>query len=318
MAISMEPFQKKYWPQVCTLVGEMFHYPENYDYTDNYKQMFSYDWNYDIDIKQFPYKYGMLIFDDDKVVGFLGAYYSKRRLYFEDSCEYEEVVYMNCTRYAIEKKYRIMLYSAIKKLMDGVDIVTDFSASESMYEVFIKALKFKEYSSCEMRFYPVPWNIKDGTTVREIYDDLEGELKILYKDHKKYGVRVFRVQENEEVGYVFWEKKISKKSRSEYVRVLRVDNKDLFSRNIWKIMWEMQKSCFANSESVCEVGKELFEKINNHQLYMAECDGFFLNESLLNHPLYMKWPTHKLFLKTRDDIKCEPDLDLLYSELVIK
>lgn len=45
MSISIEPFQVKYWPDVCEVLKNEFQYPDDYNFELNYRHMFEYEWD---------------------------------------------------------------------------------------------------------------------------------------------------------------------------------------------------------------------------------------------------------------------------------
>ena len=161
--ICIETYDDKYLDEVLELVKKQFNYSDDCDFRKSYETMLSYSWcKNDQRIQD---KNGLVILDEGKVVGFLGAYYSNRST--EKDVQY---IYMNCVRYAIKSCYSMYLFPALKRLISQADVVSDFTASSVMHEVFVDLYKFKECCDVQIRFFTVPFikNTNDNVIINEI------------------------------------------------------------------------------------------------------------------------------------------------------
>lgn len=254
--------------------------------------LFSYTWKEsDLNI---GHKYGQVILDDDKVVGYLGYIISNR---VDDGKEYK---YLNASTWAIDDGYRIYLFKALKLAFKDVDVISDFSAISAVYNTLVKVFKFKQYNDRLYRCFPIPFIAKSNVKIKTISNAVEicdGVYKREYEDHQHCGVKCLEITElkSSKKFYVFYVNAHSKRKfifRPFWVKVLKITESSIFSRYAHEIIWHLQKS----------------EKT------YVEIDENLLDMSFFCHPWYKVKKVHSLVLD-KSGIDVKPDL--LYSELVL-
>lgn len=263
--------------------------PELYQWA---KPMFTYQWQNDIDINEYPYKYGVVLLDDDKVVGYLGFIYAKRIV------QNKELVYCSGTTWAIDEGYRIYLFKAIKRAIVNADIIFDFTAIAPVKETLTKVFKFQTIKSTTREFFPVP-SFSNRVYFQEIHkaEDIEDEIiRRMFSDHIAYPVKCIHITNRVKDCYLFYKREDRVKTkyfgRQACVIVLYVSNRDFYSRYAHEIVWKLQRR----------------EKAH------LRCESIFFDEKILHYSLYAKHNWTQLVL---DKSGMNVPIDYLYSEIAM-
>lgn len=265
------------------------------DYSDKQleewiKPLISYNWIDDIEV---PYKYGMVLMNENQVVGYCGLIYSK---YHEDGGE--PLVYVNPTTWAIDEKYRLQVFKVTKEMLKTADVVGDFTSRKSMEEMCTKVFKYEYLDNQTIRFLPIPKVISHmkSMVIKDIHQIHDESVKSKYLDHKKYGVKVIRFSRENQDCYVFYKimhLKI-KGINTKWARILDISDNDFFAENIHGIMWKIQCT------DKC----------------LSEVDRHFIGEREFKHPLFKYSNAHRLVYEL-DKIKNKEKFSYLYSELAM-
>ena len=251
----------------------------------------AYKWHGETEPGDIPCKYGLVLLDDDNVVGFFGATYSyqniggKKRLY---AC---------LSTFAADQDYRFYVFPAVNELCGTADVITDFTPRESMRRLFVERFHFQCINDKQIIMYPVPSfsnRVKVNFTnhAEDINDPV---MRKIFIDHEPYGVKCCLFERDDEQGCIFfsskwrmrWKKRIP---FGKIVNIFKVSSKDLFSKNLHEIAWKIQRH-----EGICA-------KIN--------IDAAFLNENF-SHPFCITKPVHRLMF-SREEVPHE--YDFMYSE----
>lgn len=304
--IRTEGFKKQYLQDVLYM-SKRNGFEDYYDYPLKWTAMLSYEWDRNLTDYDCPYKHGMVVFDDDRVVGYLGGYYSRQS--FGD----KEYIYCNATRWMLDKEYRKYLFKIINEYLGVADIITDFSASESVLNILVDLYGFKCFDNNNLRFFPIPYyGEKKVDVTNPSIHELPAEIEILYRDHARYGMSCIRYTDKNNTGYALYKKFGSSETNSDYIRIMHVSNRELFSKHTHEIIWNIQKECFRNNGITCEVAEEMLYRIKNNLPVLCECDESLLLGEKINHPCYIKKPIKKLMLNKLGEPISVPGL--LYSE----
>ena len=136
---------------------------------------------------------------------------------------------------------------------------------------------------------------------------------ILFTGFHQYDIECIRVKNNGELCYVFYFVGKKEDTHSAFIKVYKVSNPVLFTRNAHEIIWNLQKKTFMNVESPKEAGEELFYRIQNKKLFCLECPDYFFSGNI-NHPLYFGKPMNFLMLnRTKKNVEIP---SFLYSEML--
>ena len=301
--MQMVPYELKYWSEVKKLAQKYFHYPDNYDYTWRWGGTLYHPWT---NTSEFPFANGLvLINNDEKVVGFFGCFFSKRL-----SLENKSYNYLNLSRWILEDDYRKYYFSVIKTLFKDADIISDYSAINSVKESFINIYKFKLIDMINYRFFPIPYMRPKTIEVKFLTpDELESNiLRKEYSDHLPYGMKCVSFTDGIERGYVIY------RYKEQGAQIVKVVNKKLMGLKLHEIIWEIQKHAFTNKEKIPAIANEVIECIKGNRMILCECDSRFLKCNDIAHPLYTIKNVNRLVL---NKIGVDIDIDNLYSETSI-
>ena len=285
-------------------------YGEDYPYAERCTRLLSYGWNSVEDLKKIKYLHGMVILDDEKVVGYFGGFYKILK------CNGNEYIYCNMSKWLLLSPYRKYFIKITNDFLKTGDVFSDYSASPSVLKVLINLFHFEYIDKESLRFFPVLYEGKSNIEIKEMNSDsLPGELRICYDDHKNYNIECVRISTLDIECYIFYSVMYSDRYHSKYVRVYKVTNPSFVAMNAHEIVWYLQKKCFENITDKKSMGQELFSRIQNKELFLLECESRFFGEGVeINHPLYFGKPEHHLMLnKTGKNIEIP---DLLYSEYI--
>ena len=207
------------------------------------KPILNYSWEEDFPISQFPYKFGMVLLDDEnEVVGYLGLIYSKQ--FVDDS--WKTVV--NPTTWAIDEEYRSETFKCIYYVQQTADIVVDYTARQSLVEIFTKFFHYENIDQIGCFFLPRPYLEKHRIKVRRVTATEQicsEEIKKVFTDHRIYDIRCMEVIAQNTKHYVFY--KIEKRATvlknlipMDAIYVLYTDDPIFFGEYAKEIIWKMQ------------------------------------------------------------------------------
>ena len=295
---SIVPYSDKFRAEVIAVLKRNFAWMSRYsdEYIYNWlRPIIAYHWTDDVSLADVPYKYGAVLLDGDNVVGFFGTVYSYR--YYEG----KKYLYLTFSTWCADVPYRMNIFSAIRTLCDTADIICDFTPNAPSREIAVKMFGFKYVNDSTLIFRPVPFLSRNKVTLKFIHDPSElqdNEQRIIFTDHKPYGVKCAEFERNGEKGCIFyylykcrrWKRRIP---WFRQVRTVKIFNSRLFTENL----------------------HEIVRKIQKHEGYFVQ---FWLEKTFLDgsfsHYLYSRKQVHRL-IKTNKPVDIKPDL--LYSELAI-
>ena len=236
-------YEKKYCGDVIRCLKRNFKTMENL--TDDYMEKWlcsltEYSWQDDIPIELFPYKYGMVLIENDEVIGYCGLIYSKIEI------DGHKLSYVNTTTWAIDAEYRLYVLKATKEMIKTADIVSDFSAIDSMEEMNRKMFKYRYLEQEIYKYLPSP---AFSRKLKKRIIKREDEINTLsernkYIDHLPYGVKCLKCELDEDDCYVFYRRtysKIKNINNVPYIQVLDVSNYRLLSDNLKEIVWYLAR-----------------------------------------------------------------------------
>ena len=204
----------------------------------------NYKWNNDFPVEKYPYKFGMvLINDDQKVVGFLGLIYSRQ---FIDGVQ---KVVVNPSTWAIDDDYRMEIFKCIGIIQQTADIVVDYSARQSLVEIFTKMFKYQNIDHLGCFLLPIPYLGRKCLRLMKIdkAEQIEREhIKKIFVDHCEYNVFCVEVSKQDKKEYIFY--KIEKKATvlkgvlpMDGIYVLFVSDTKFFTKYAKEIIWKLQR-----------------------------------------------------------------------------
>lgn len=295
MSAVVVPYEEKYKEGVIACFrrnySEMTHLSEE-KLAAWAEPMFSYSWQDMPTSEEVPYKYGVVILDEGNVVGYLGFIYSKR------PANGKTWLCANCTTWAIDKGYRIYMFSAIKKAIKNVDIVLDLSAIGKVRETLIKVFKFKIFEENIREFPPIPVlrNMIKLRDIKQTADIMDSVVRNEFIDHMPYPLYCVKAEKGGDSCYLFY--KIKKRVKTKYfghqkcIEILSISDRDFFSQHAHEIIWLLQKKEQAH----------------------LRCDSHFFNDHLLRYHGYAVHTGKRLLLnKTKQAFP----VDYLYSEFAM-
>lgn len=222
---------------------DWMHNMSDSDVADWMTPIISYKWSHEFDIEQYPYKYGMvLINDNNDVVGYMGLIYSKQIL------DGKERIVVNPTTWAIDEEYRFELFKCINIMNETADIVVDYTARKSMNEVFTKLFKYKCIDSLGCFFLPLPYFGKRTVKVNKIKNSSQifsDYIKKIFEYHKDYNVFCAEVELNDRKEYIIYKKHkratvIKKILPLDGIYVLFVSDNTFIGKYAKEIIWKLQ------------------------------------------------------------------------------
>lgn len=175
--------------------------------------LLSYTWANEFSIDKYPFKYGVVLINNEKVVGYLGLIYSRQYI-----CGKWKTV-VNFTTWAIDKPYRIELVHCISEIQNTADVLLDFTPRKSIVNVLTQMFSYKYIDSKGYLFLPKlvlhnELKIKKIKKSREIKNE---NVKKIYEDHIKYGL--------------FCSEVTTKNKRSEYI-IYKMKKKELILKGL--------------------------------------------------------------------------------------
>lgn len=305
--IRTEGYKSEYLPDIIKIFQVI--YGDDYPYAERCTRLLSYGWNSAEDTQKLKYLHGMVIFDDDKLVGYFGGFYKILKC---NGCEY---IYCNLSKWLLLPFYRRYFIKLTNDFLKTADVFSDYSSSPSVLKVLTNLFHFECIGKESLRFFPVPYEENSSIDIKEMNaDSLPDELKILYSDHKNYNIECIGIGSEAVDCYVFYSEIYSERYRSKFVRIYKVTNPKFFAQNAQEIIWYLQKKCFENIKNSKSMGQELFSRIQKKELFLLECESRFFAGYEINHPLYFAKPENHLMLnKTGKKVEIP---DLLYSEYI--
>jgi len=217
-------------------------YPELAPMTDEelfdwLKPIVSYSWEDDIDENLFPYKYGVVLVDEGRVVGFCGLIYSYQ--YFSG----EKKVCINTSTWIIEPEYRFGTFTVLKMIMETADVVTDFTPSEKMAKINERMFRFRFIDTQSYKLYPTE-SVDSASNEKICFDSncdkLFPNFKVYVKDHLKYGCKTLVYETVDEktltVCYYVSKDKKYKENCRKWAQVIAVSDKDIFAESVQTIV----------------------------------------------------------------------------------
>jgi len=216
-------------------------FPELNIMTDNdleewFRPLISYSWKDDIDEDQFPYKYGIVLVEDEQVVGYCGLIYSYR------SVGGQKKVCVNTTTWIIEPPYRLAVFSLLSMIVQTADIIIDYSPSKEMAIINEKMFGFEYVDSKAYKLFTpdsVRINILERMTS---YQDIEEKMPEYFdriRDHIKYGCKYIYLNVDGEqmlVCYYVTRERKGKDKRNKWAQIIDVNEKDIFTKYVNEVV----------------------------------------------------------------------------------
>ncbi len=240
----------------------------------DYRLIFDCKWKSDLN---FP---GYVLRDDTKVVGYLGAIFSKRMI------NGQEKKFCNLTNWIVLEEYKnksLLLLYQVLKLKDHT--ITNLTLNKKLEPLFRK-LEFKPLETEIVVLLPVPWVAHRGADPLDltwesniIESTLSERDSVIYNDHKNYDCYHLLVQDGEEYCYIVFN--IASKIRARVIkykfnRILYISNEALFARHALQVNWEIVKKSrvwFTSIDSrFCAANQLPFSvkwKLNPDRLYKS-------------------------------------------------
>ena len=207
------------------------------------KPFLEHEWREELPSSIKPYQHGFIFLDDDRVVGYLGFIFAKRR------CKGHTYISQSGTTWAINNGYRIYMFKALKEAFNLADVLLDFTPRKSVEESLTKVFKFTYIDMSIYRFYPIPC-LHNTLIYKDMQEaDFEdNDLRNEYLDHEPYGVKCLNVSDGQESTYIFYRinHRIRKnrrffKHRRSILKVLKLTNPNFFCKNYKEIVWHLQE-----------------------------------------------------------------------------
>lgn len=270
----------------------------------------SYQWMEDVSSEQYPYKYGIVLLSNDKVVGFLGCIYSRRYAVGKP------YIYLTGTNWCIDEKYRMHLIPMLKKMYETADVVGDFTPRKSVEEVLVKIFKFQYFNREKLRFAPIPFLDCHEVEFRSLFPEDFSDLILRreYLDNIPFGIKCIEFSRNEERGYVFYQ---VMEYRGKWIQIVKVVNGELFARHAHEIIWQIQKKeCFDDCCDLTEDICEIVRRARSNMWMNLEAEKCFFQDEKIQHPMYDSVSVVRL-VRNRRNPEILPVIDFLYSEMVM-
>lgn len=253
------------------------------------KPVLKYKWEEEC-LEDFPYKYGTVIISDKKVVGYLGAVYSKR--YDLNGKGY---IFLRPTTWAIDEKYRIYLFKGLKEQFKAADVIGDFAPRESVEHTLVNLYKFKYCEKISYKFQAIPYFGFYKVDVSFVKNSLEIDDKIVsreFRDNQIFDVKCAKINDkkSDAVAYILY--KIVGRKNNHRIMIMKIAGAELISMHIHEIFWRM-----------------MWHESAYHKL---KCDGRFFRDCKFEYPFSKSKPMVRLLLNKRTDIT--PQDDFLYSD----
>lgn len=249
-----------------------------------------YTWTEDLSENDFPHKYGTVILAEDRVVGFLGAVYSRR--YSGD----EPYIFLRPTTWAIDDKYRIYLFKALKVQFAAADVIGDFEPRDSVEETLVKLYHFQYIDHKMYKFPAIPYLLfsqVDITFFQEAAEINDEHIKVEYMDNQPYGVGCVCVRPHRREGkcYIFYQ--LIGKAGRRRILIMKVSQPRIFAEFTHEILWKMQH----------------FTKAYNK----VKCDSRFFGGQPVRYPFRKSKKVARLLLNKLPE-EVVPQTDFLYSD----
>lgn len=268
-------YDEKYRSQMMIYLRRI--YPFLSDKSDEYVNHWfdkraAYKWVEDIDINEYPYKYGVLFIDNNIIVGYLGLIYSY--VYIDN----RKLVFLNFTGWEIDKPYGFHIYTAMNRLMKTADIVGEFTPSDIMRKICLELYHFKSLDTGILKFLPIP-SIRHTIKSQIINDEhqiTDFVSRNKYIDHIQHDVKCIKYTQDDDCLYVFYKgypTKVKRYFTTKLAVILDISDTKLFAGNLHEILWDIQRRgyFFVNVEERFLCGKQIdstckYKKSKNNKL----------------------------------------------------
>ncbi len=314
MNLTIVNYEKKYLKGILACLKR--NYPWMRDLNDDALYQWiapalTYRWEKDIHIKEYPSKYGLVLLENDNVVGFFGIILSNR--YTMDGVPY---VLQDGTTWCIDEGYRMYLFQVMKQIYSGSCVYYEVTARQSMEELYLHVYRFKSVNQERVRFFPVPYVGIPKIEICRIDRPEELSNQILreeYQDHLPYGIKCVELKSGTETGYIFY-KVLS--YHGKWIRILKTVNGKLLARNVHEIVWNLHRiECFSSLSEPADILHSILSKCAKQSWMYLECDRIFFDNEPIKYPLYdVKYVPRLMLNKSKVGNPC---IDLLYTELAL-
>lgn len=250
----------------------------------------NYKWIDDVDINQYPYKYGLVLVDGEEIVGYLGLIYS-----YIYACD-EKKIFVNPVSWSIKKKYGFYLFAAMNMILESADVIGEFTPSDVVRKMCLNMYHFDVLDDRIIKFWPKPVSLKGIHTrnieeSNEIYDE---SSRVKYIDNIKFGVRCMEFEINNRRLYVFYKRrsaKVKKIFKAYLAIILDISDYNLFNEYFEFIICGIQR------------GGNYFVDVEGRFISDADIEGKYKCKIFKNNKLVLS------------KVKLDHPLGLLYSEV---
>lgn len=252
--------------------------------------LWNYHWLEDLQC-DYPYKNGCVILNElGRVVGYFGVVCSQR--YDDNGRSY---FYISPSYWALDKAYRIYLFTILKKVFDGADVIGDFSAIEHVEKILVNLYKFKYIDKRAMQFIPLPLLKKTrlhfSLPSKNSLDEIQWRE---YEDNKQYGVKCIVCSYLNEKSFI-------------YYKVVRIHFKHIIPLKVVHLL-KVTNPSFVN-----QFAHEIIWKLGKAERGIVQADFRFFNGSIPEYPL-IRLRSKVRLVSIKEGISLE-EVDFLYSEL---
>lgn len=243
--------------------------------------------------------FGYVLLDNDKVVGFLGLIFARRKI---NNCD---IKFCNIGNWIVAPEFRnksIILLMPVLKLKDYV--LTNFTASETVATI-LKTLKFKVLDDKFVTILPVP-NLSSlkllNKKMRIYYDDqiknyLNHDDLRIFNDHSNPDFNCKHILFKDPSGVCYIVAKRAYIRKIPYLRIHYISNVEIFAKYIDALRIIVP---FKFKVAVIIVDKT------------------FLKGKEVKYVINYKWPRPRLYKSNHKDAVCDlKNIDNLYSEFML-
>jgi len=202
--------------------------------------LITYSWKDDINITDFPYKYGLVVLDnEEKVVGYCGLIYS----YI--TCNNKRLSCVNATTWIIEPKYGVYMLEAMRIMVESADIVTNFTPIAKVQAISKKMFGFNMIEDKAYKLIPQkPEGEWEENSIRTRYlnhENCDSEVVKKYLiDHEKYGCKCieFSSADDKDKCQILFYRTKSQNGKA-WLHILECTNPTFWGDNMQFIAWKM-------------------------------------------------------------------------------
>ncbi|MBQ0110711.1 MAG: hypothetical protein KBS41_02135 [Oscillospiraceae bacterium] len=291
------PYTQKYYGQVVDCLKRNFdslNAMSDKTLSQWMDNLTNYPWIHNADIEALEWKSGVVLTDDEKVVGYLGLIYSVQNI-----CEKKRTV-VNPTTWAIDEKYRLTVLDAIKRTDLTADITYNITPIDNMQKILSSVFHYtvfddKTYVFNYNRFIKaekIKWQWVDFTT-----PDLQDDIKQKLSDHQNYPIKCACFEADGQKAYIFYKVRKGKRKKIlpfTHITVLETDNTEFFGNYAKEVITSLQ---VAEKASLISDGR-FFNGENN---YTKKADKII--------------PAHRMKI-SKDGLEYNGE-SFLYSEIAI-